>query len=233
MTYNIYCDESCYLLNSNDRYMVLGAIICPKDSVKAIHNRIRDIKSCYGISPDEEVKWTKISRTNASLYEQLVNYFFDREELGFRAIIIDKQELDHDSYGQTHEDWYYKMMFQLIHTLLDSGNDYNIYLDYKDTQSGSRSSKLLEVLRNSQYDFNSKIIKGVQCLPSHEVGLIQLCDIFMGAIAYDKRGLFGNPGKVSIVNRIKKMSGKTFRCSTLPSERRFNLFFWHGVKRHD
>ena len=39
----------------------------------------------------------------------LINYFFDDDDLHFRAIIIpDKSILDHDKYNQTHDDFYYK-----------------------------------------------------------------------------------------------------------------------------
>ena len=103
--------------------MVLGCVWCPKDKVKAIHERIRDIKDRNGILPSGEVKWTRISKGNMAVYQQLIDYFFDTDDLNFRAIIIDKEELNHKEYGQTHDDWYYKMMFQLIHTILESDNN--------------------------------------------------------------------------------------------------------------
>lgn len=233
MRYNIYCDETCHLLNGHDRYMVLGCVWCPKDKVKGIHERIRDIKDRNGIHPNGEVKWTRISKGNMSVYQQLIDYFFDTDDLNFRAIIIDKEELNHKEYGQTHDDWYYKMMFQLIHTILESDNNsYDIFLDYKDTLSGEKSMKLHKVLCNSQYDFSSKIITNVQCLPSHEIGLIQICDILIGAISYDRRKLDTNDGKLGIIELIRKRSHKSLMRSTLPSERKFNLFFWHGGYRY-
>lgn len=52
MEYNIYCDESCHLLNDNINDMVLGAVWCPKERVKEISDRIKQIKKkVRGSSP--------------------------------------------------------------------------------------------------------------------------------------------------------------------------------------
>ena len=44
MKYNIYCDESCHLEHDNQKYMVLGGIICEKSSRKCIKRDILNIK---------------------------------------------------------------------------------------------------------------------------------------------------------------------------------------------
>lgn len=231
MNYSLYCDESCHLLNDGNKYMVLGCVWCPTDKVHAIHRRIRDIKCRAGYSPKSELKWTKLSNGNKRPYEQLIDYFFDDDDICFRAVIIDKTGLNHDKYDQTHEEWYYKMLFLLIHTLLDSENTYKIFLDYKDSQSGERSRKLHEILCSERYDFDKKIITNVQCLPSKEIGLIQLCDVLIGSISYDQRQLFSNKGKIELIQLIKDRSRKSLKMSTLPSERKLNLFFWHGGRQ--
>ena len=78
----------------------------------------------------------------------------------FRALIIpDKSSLDHSGFNQTHDDFYYKMYFDLIKIILSPEYSYNIYLDIKDTQSEVKVNKLKEVLRSSHYDFEKRIIK--------------------------------------------------------------------------
>lgn len=49
--------------------------------------------------------------------------------------------------------------------------------------------KLEEVLRNDKYDFSKEIIKKVQQVRSHEVEILQLTDLLIGATAYSNRGL--------------------------------------------
>lgn len=228
MEYNIYCDESGHLLHDHTDYMILGCVWCKKDLVKDVHSRIAEIKERNEIARQGEMKWGKLSKGNENAYLDLVNYFFDNAEIHFRAIIIDKSQLSHDRFFQTHDEWYYKMLFLLIRNVLRSDNSYNVYLDYKDTQSGSRSRKLHEVLCNNEYDFQKQLIRNVQCLPSHEIGLIQLCDVLIGSLSYNIHRLNQNSGKLDVVQLVKRRSGMQLTASTLPSEQKFNLLVWRG-----
>ena len=123
------------------------------------------------------------------------------------------------------------MMFRLIHILLSSQNQYQIFLDYKDSLSGQRSAKLYDVLCNDMHDFSRKNILAIQCLPSNEIGLLQLCDVLIGAIGYHQSGLKTNEGKLSIIDLIKKRSRYSLSERTPLSEKKFNLFFWEGQNR--
>ena len=44
MEYNVYCDESCYMLNKDGDFMVIGAIYCPRNKVKEITKYILELK---------------------------------------------------------------------------------------------------------------------------------------------------------------------------------------------
>ena len=104
MLYNVYCDETCHLINDGINVMVLGAIWCPQTKIKEINDRIKEIKVRNGVSEIMELKWTKISPAKIDLYKDLVNYFFDDNDLHFRAVIIpDKKKLDHNYFQQTHD----------------------------------------------------------------------------------------------------------------------------------
>jgi hypothetical protein len=108
--------------------MVLGCIWCPADHAHDVSRQIRELKASHGLATREdytppnkpfEVKWTKISPIKAQFYTHLVDLFFDDQDLRFRAILIpDKSKLKHSLFNQTHDDWYYKMMFLLIDRIL-------------------------------------------------------------------------------------------------------------------
>lgn len=49
ITYNLYCDECCHLLNDGNSIMVLGGVWCPKDRVRKINEDIRAIKEKYSM----------------------------------------------------------------------------------------------------------------------------------------------------------------------------------------
>src|SRR3990167_10956736 len=158
--YNIYCDESCHMENDHQNVMVLGAVWCPIDKVKEISIRIKEKKVEHGLSPKFEIKWSKVSPAKKKFYLDIVDYFFDDDDLHFRALIVpDKTLLRHDAYpGQDHDTWYYKMYFDMLKVILWPHNCYRIYLDIKDTRGAQKVEKLHEVLCNNMYDFSRQII---------------------------------------------------------------------------
>ena len=225
---NIYCDESCHLEFDNQPVMVLGAVVCPEAKKQEIVQRIKEIKVKHGFSKFREMKWTSVSGAKLDFYIEIIDYFFDDSDLRFRAVIADKTALDHDHYGQSHDQWYYKMYYFLINFLIAPANHYKVYLDIKDTRSAEKLTKLHEYVCNSNLDFDRNIIKRMQHMHSKESQILQLCDLLIGAIAYTNRGLKDSPAKVALVERIKKRSSYDLIRSTLIKEPKFNLFRWKG-----
>lgn len=230
MEYNIYCDESCHLEHDGVNLMVLGAIWCDKEKKTEIFNRLREIKAEFGFIRNFEIKWNKVSPAKQDFYLRLVDYFFDNDDIHFRALVVpDKSILKHGQSDQTHDDLYYKMYFNLLKVIFIPSNSYNIYIDIKDTQSQHKVEKLADVLSNSYYDFDKKIINRIQQVRSHEVELLPLTDLLTGAIAYKCRGLTTSPAKLAIIKRIQQRSKYSLTASTLYREDKLNLFFGKAI----
>lgn len=231
VTYNVYCDESCHLENDNQHIMVLGAIWCQFEKAREASVSLRGLKVAHGLSPAFEVKWAKVSPSKQPFYLELVDYFFSNEALNFRALVVpDKSKLQHALYGQDHDTWYYKMYFDMLKVILEPEARYRIYLDIKDTRSAAKIAKLHDVLCNNVYDFERQIIERVQTVRSHEVELLQLADLFIGAVSYANRGLSENSAKVSLVERIRKRSGYTLTRTNLLRESKLNIFIWQATE---
>jgi len=229
VTYNIYCDESCHLENDRQLIMVLGAVWCQVEKTREISVSIREIKKRHGLSPDFEIKWTKVSPAKQAFYLDLLNYFFDNDDLHFRALIVpDKSKLRHELYGQDHDTWYYKMFFDMLKVILNPQDRYRIYLDIKDTRSAGKVAKLHDVLCNNMYDFQREIIERLQTVHSHEVELLQLADLLIGVVSYANRGLCGNAAKVALVKRMREGSGYDLTRRTLLRESKVNIFVWQA-----
>ena len=226
-TFNIYCDESCHLEHDGHPVMVLGAIWCPKDKVRQIATRLREIKVSHGLPPDFEVKWTKVSPGQEDLYREILDYFFDNDDLHFRCVVASKVGLHHEKFEQDHDDWYYKMYFNTLKVLLTPHDRYNIYLDIKDTHSAGKSERLWDVLCNNMYDFSRSVIREVQPVRSHHVEQIQLADLLIGAVSYANRELSGSNAKQMLVARMRDRSGYSLTKSTLLREEKVNLLVWH------
>lgn len=241
--YNVYCDESCHLENDPATSMVLGCVWCPADQSRALSERIRGVKAFHGLVQQSEygpggspfeTKWTKISPAKADFYCDLVDAFFEEPKLAFRGILIpDKRRLEHDLFNQTHDDWYYKMMFLLLDRIINPRDCYRIYLDIKDTRSESKRSRLEKFLRTSARDTDGQVIERVQQIRSHESELMQLADLMIGAIAYhnrlrtgDLQGRAPSQGKLEVIRRIQRRSGKSLQDTTWQGERKLNLLRW-------
>jgi hypothetical protein len=228
-TYNVYCDESCHLEHDNQLAMVLGAVWCPLDHTREILERLREIRVRHSLSLRFETKWTKVSPGKVQYYLDLMDYFFDDDDLHFRALIVpDKSKLQHSIRNQTHDDWYYRMYFDMLKIIIDPLSHYRIYLDIKDTRGAKKVHKLHEVLSNANYDFSRSIIDWIQLVPSREVELVQLADLLIGAVSYTNRELDTSTAKTQLVRRMQQRSGYTLRRTTLPSEKKVNLFRWHA-----
>jgi hypothetical protein len=230
--FNVYCDESCHLENDRQKAMVLGTIWCPLDKTREIAVRLREIKKKHKMPPSFEVKWTKVSPSKKELYLDLIDYFFDDDDLHFRALIIpDKTKLRHADFpGQDHDTWYYKMYFDMLKVILSPDARYRIYLDIKDTRGAEKINKLHDVLCNNIYDFSRQVIEHLQLVHSHEIEQLQLADLMIGAIGYLNRNLQGNAGKEAIIQRMQDRSKYTLTKTTLLKEEKLNLFLWQATE---
>lgn len=158
--FNIYCDESCHLENDQQRAMVLGAVWCPTDKVREIAEQLRRIKSRHDLPRWFEIKWSKVSPGRLAFYRDVLDYFFDDDDLRFRALIVpDKGLLRHDDHRQDHDTFYYKMYYTLLRAILSPDARYNIYLDIKDTRSHTKEEKLHDVLCNALFDRDREVVR--------------------------------------------------------------------------
>ncbi len=226
-TFNIYCDESCHLEHDRQLAMVLGAVWCPESQRASIARAVRELKITHGLASSFEVKWTKVSPAKLDFYLTLIDLFFSDPRLHFRGIVIpEKSKLNHSAFDQSHDDFYYKMYFQLLKVIFESGSRYCIYLDIKDTRSQQKVTKLHDYLANAQYDFNKEMVARIQQVHSSEIEQLQLADVLIGALSYLHRSLQTSPAKQAVIERIKAKSGFSLTRSTLPSEKKFNVFVW-------
>lgn len=221
--FNIYCDESCHLEKDRQPAMVLGAVWCPLDKTREIAERLREIKVAHGLAADFETKWTKVSPAKLRFYLDVMDYFFDDDDLHFRALIVpDKSQLRHQEFQQDHDEWYYKMYFDMLKIILDPQARYRIYIDIKDTRSAGKIDKLHDVLCHNIFDFCREIIERVQSVRSDEVEQLQLADLLIGAISYCNRGVQTSRAKLALVERMRQRSRYSLTRSTLFREQKVN-----------
>ncbi len=228
--YNIYCDESCHLLNDHKKVFVIGAVWVEKEKAADIFDDLRKLKSKHGLAPDFEAKWTKVSKAKEVYYCEVVNYFFRSKDLRFRGVVVpDKGILNHAAFGQDHDTWYYKMFYVLLSVIVNRNvekTEYDLYLDIKDTKGNAKVLELKRLLNIASAEQDFSVAKAQQ-IRSHEVELMQLSDLFIGALSYAHRGLHGNAGKNRVIKTIEKNLGEGRLLSSSPKgEDKFNVLVW-------
>lgn len=225
---NIYCDESCHLPNDQQDVMVLGAIVCNSEKKDTINKDIRRIKEKHGLSTYYEIKWVKVSNSKLEFFLDLVDYFFDNNNLNFRAnIASQKNKLNHEKYNKnSHDTWYYKMYYYLLNPLVGNETTYRIFLDIKDTIGSEKVNELHRILNKTK----NYSIKDIRLVDSKAIDLLQLSDLLIGALSYYNRGLDTREGssdaKKAIIQRIKDRSGISLKKSTSLFESKMNIFLW-------
>lgn len=227
----IYCDESCHLENDLSDVMVLGGLSVPEFMKREVFVDIRNIKERHNLSSWFEIKWTKVSKAKWDFYSELIDYFFENEYLSFRGIVsTNKKTLDHEQFGNTYDDWYYRMYYYLLNPMIRPEEKYKIFIDIKDTNGGKKVSELHKVLSNSHYDFSQRVVRDIKQIHSNESEVMQLCDLLIGVLSYYHRGLFkgkfASPAKKMLVEKIIDQYNIKLDHTTSRNTNKFNLFVW-------
>jgi hypothetical protein len=226
-TINIYCDESCHLENDEQKIMLVSCTYCAKDKVRKISEEIRALKQKHKIWRFAEIKWTKVSKSKEAFYLELLDYFLNNPNLKFRTIIIDKTQLDHSEFGQTHNEWYYKMIYLLVSYIIDKETslDYNIYADKKEN-SYQVKREVKHTKECLQAHYKKEFI--LQNIQSHQSEIMQINDFLQGAISFYNRKLYKiegyNKTKRAIVEKLKLELN--IDLSSTNYYEKFNIFRW-------
>ena len=131
MVYHIYCDES---RQSKDRFMVIGGIIIPSDSVDEFSQTMQKYRTEQKMYA--ELKWSKVTNQKVTEYKRFVEYFFalnNTDNLHFHCIIIDNHQVNHRKFSKGDKELgFYKFYYQsfqyylLVNFIFQYFNSFNI-----------------------------------------------------------------------------------------------------------
>lgn len=228
----IFCDESNHLYTDKSDLMVLGGISCPFEEVEFVNRYIKYLKHKH--NANHELKWTKLNNNKKDFYIELLEFFFSSINLKFNAqLIMNKSRLTHDIYNDGESDkFYYKMYYYVLNPFLQVENNYNIFLDYKDTKGGKRIKELKDVISSSFY---GHIDTQFSIIHSHESQIMQLTDLFIGAIGYANREDIPKKSEIKnfIVSKIQEIGGLSVCESSSQWEKKFRLYKFFPRKKYN
>lgn len=223
MRFEVYCDESgleALTKKQAHLYTAMGGIWMPADYRQIFKDNMNAIKQKHSIYG--ELKWNKISPKFFDVYKEIIDYFFQAEQLRFRVILIEADKVDNYTFNNTDSELgFYKFYYQLLHHWIFDFNDYNIFLDLKENRNKGRLKELERCLDNANLTSG---IQQVQGLPSHESLGIQLADILTGLTNAKFNREITSKAKIGLIEYVENTYlGKTIKA-TSRWEEKFNVF---------
>ncbi|MHB1398681.1 MAG: DUF3800 domain-containing protein [Trichloromonadaceae bacterium] len=224
MKFEVYCDESHPDLftsaNPRGQYLMIGSLWLPVELRAEIKHKILELRQHH--QAWGEIKWSKVSPNRQSFYLDLVDLFFSYgDNLRFRCIAVDRQQVDLALHENDGELGFYKFYYQLLHHWILDFNEYRIFCDAKANRDPKRLSVLQRCLARANL---SSEIQSIQSLPSKEVVLIQLCDLLLGAASSRlNKTMQQGAAKCAVVQRLESALGRTL-APTHKGEEKFNIF---------
>jgi hypothetical protein len=230
-----YIDESS---QNNHRYFVLGAIILPKTLVDQICVQIATAR--LPELPAGEMKWGKVSATKLPAYKRVVDLFFDRARGNtwhFHSLVVDTTKVDHAMFNLGSRDiGFNKEIFQLARkfgrvypTLL-----FHVYPDRRTTTQPTEELRLM-LNRHIRKDGDTRDwpYRRLQFRDSKATPLLQLADIFSGAIAFQLNEHHKSPGaspaKMALASHILQKAGIGDPACDTSIAGKFTI--WHRILR--
>ena len=231
-TIHFYCDESCHLPSDGEPNMLLGLLACPAERVAESHAALRLLATTSGIAAHFEAKWTKLSPAGLPHYLSLMEWFFApaQESLSFRALVLpDKARLYAAPPDAVRDHLYYRLYYHLLRAAVQPESRHRIFLDIKDTRGREKIAKLRGLLQLHAGDSlqTANVIHELQLVHSHEIALLQLTDLFLGAIAYARRGSQSSPAKLAFIRALEDKTGSPLTADTPPGSTKFLIATEH------
>ncbi len=223
--YYIYCDES---RQTASKYMLIGGLIISEDFIDFLHVDLMKARKIHYLK--SEMKWTKVSRNMLSAYVRFISAFFkttNREDnyndILFAATTFETSLIDHKRYSAGDKEvGFYKFYYQfLLHKFGDFARDGSFlytYLDYRQTKY--KLDDLKKILNDGwkkKHNTRYSPFKTIEPRDSRKEDILQLVDILLGAVGYEKNGFHKscgeNSAKLHILNHIKmRLRVKSISC---------------------
>ncbi len=215
-------------------YMVAGGIAVAGNRIAEIEDRIATLRADAGIR--SEFHWSAYRGCEKKIsYEDLIRYGFDlisKRKAALHVIIVPFKGYDHKANeGETKDTSINRMYFQLllhrvarfygrtraIHVRFDAGNDCRDICKMR-VPLCSEAYK--------RYATKPNCVRSIEPVDSKNVGLIQLVDVLIGAIATKANGVVHASPKGDLSDFVQTASGRHSWSSDTLSSARF-LTVWH------
>lgn len=225
---NAYFDES-RIDNPNSNFMVFGGLFVDRKYVREIRDGIKERLADHEFHA--EIKWVKADKHKEATYKAVIDYILDLPayKAAYTCIVVDKSKVDFERYHDGDAELaFYKFVYQLLKQRIQDNYKYYLIFDFKPNKTKNRLKVLRGFLSSTIYvdHANTATIKHMQGYDSKENVLLQLADLFTGAVGYAYNTLpKTNQFKYELTQYIANKIGKTnLHFKSTRSEKKFNIF---------
>ena len=224
---NAYFDES-RIDNPESDHMVCGGIFIERKYSKQIRKDLRAILDSHTFHG--EIKWAKTDASKLAVYKAIVDYFFTLPayKASFNCIVVDKTEVDMKRYHNDDKELaFFKFIYILLKKRVRPDTKYYFNFDFKPTKMTNGLAGVGSYLDLFMREHvKTSTIQHIQSYPAHESILIQLADLFSGAVAFAfNEDLSIARPKLELEKYIAtKIEKENLKFRSSPQEKKFNIF---------
>ncbi|MEQ8820770.1 MAG: DUF3800 domain-containing protein [Sumerlaeia bacterium] len=219
----LYCDESAHLPHDEEPNLLLGMLVCPEEATRGALDDLETLWKKHGMAKDFEAKWTKVGKGALPFYRALLDWFLAIDQLRFRTKLLpDKQKAFAKLPEDAKDHLYYRFYFDFLRNSIEPDNRYRAFLDLKDTRGRDKLRELEERLHADAGDMVEKSIE-LQHIRSHEVRLLQVCDLLLGAVGFARKPRRPEESKAKreLVEHLEAALGFPLSMDSPPGSERF------------
>lgn len=225
-----FLDETGSLNDTKDPFFTVGIIKTsqPYYLLKKIHYE-RQKNNFY-----DELKFNKLSKNNVNFAKNLLNIFFNTRSLYFYSYSVEK-EGDYFKREFASNPWsaYQQLTVRLVKATLSPKEVLILLADHVTTPKNVRFE--VDVKRQMNSDLGRLVLAGVCRLDSKSNDLLQIVDLFIGAISYDLKIAAGSikkgdQYKKELLNFLKARLGVGGFTSGFRNKN-FNIFVDKDIKK--
>lgn len=215
--YHIYCDES---RQTHEKYMILGGIVLPEKRDLELESAILKFRSECNMHA--ELKWGKVSKNKLPEYQKFLDLFFDsnsRNAAHFHCVILDTTKFDHGSFNEGDKEigfykFYYQLLLHCFGKKFSKIPDTRLLVRLDQRNSSYPLEKLKSYLNDGmgkKFGVGAFPFRSLEPRDSKQVGVMQMVDILIGAIGYQKNDHHlrpeASPARKCLAEYIAKKSG--------------------------
>lgn len=229
----VFFDETGSLNDKINRFFCLGMVKCMQPFY--LDSKIREIRQKYQFY--DEIKWNRLSKAKLNAVKEIAETVFETPGIYFSCIVINK---DNIKFEEVFESNPYKAYQDFTEILLKQSIDENeiltVLADYVTTPKNIKFE--VDVKHNLNKFLNRLAIGGIHRVDSKGVNIIQIVDLFIGAVVYSYKKelklVSGDKNKIKILNLIlNKLQKKDFAGGV--NTKRFKVFEYNhtleGIKK--